>query len=221
MPLVKITSAAIATGSITGPALGLNSVGTNNFVAGSVTSNVFALNSVTTNLLAVGAVTSNALASNLSISVSRVSETLNINTSVVGDKSASGTNVNIDVLNTTVYYFSSNTTGNVTFNLRGNTTTTFDRAVQVGNTVSVVINLRHNTAAGRAQTNMMIDGGLIVINRANPDIAGGNTIFYAGNTIPTYSTITTLESNVVGISIFKKAANSYQVLYSNTLFGLA
>ena len=201
MPLVKITSNGIAAAAIGGSALGLNSISTNNFV--------------------VGAVTSNVLASNLSISVSRISETLNINTAIIGDKSASGTNVNIDVLNTTVYYFSSNTTGNVTLNLRGNTTTIFDRAVQVGNTISVVVTLRHNTAAGRASANVMIDGGLIVTNRANPDIAGGNAIFYAGNTSPTFSTLTALESNVIDISVFKKAANSYQVMFSNTLFGLA
>lgn len=217
MPLTRIITGAIADGNVvtsdiadlnvTGPKIGINAISVNNFASGTITSNV--------------------LASNLTISVSRVSETLNINTAVVGNKSAGGTtNLNIDILNTTVYYFSSNTTGNVTFNLRGNNTTTFDSAVQVGNTVSVVIALRHNVAEGRASANLMIDGGYINTNRANPDIADGNIIFYAGNTTPSFAALSSiyptsyLETNLYGVTIFKRATNSYLVLFSNTVFGL-
>ena len=173
---------------------------------------------ISANNFAGGGVTSYVLASNLSISVSLVSETLNINTVVIGSNSASGTNVNIDVLNTTVYYFSSNTTGNVTFNLRGNNTTVFDQAVQVGNTVSVVVTLRHNTASHRSGVNVMVDGGLIRTTLANPD--SGNLMFYSGNTLPAHSPIAAVESNIIGLNIIKKAANSYIVYMSNTLFGL-
>ena len=158
------------------------------------------------------------LASNLSISVSRVSETLSINTAVIGSNSASGTNVNLDIVNTTVYYFSSNTSGNVTFNLRGNNTNTFDSSVQVGNTVSVVVTLRHNTAAYRSGVNVMIDGGLIRTTLANPD--SGNLIMYSGNTLPSHAVINAIESNIIGLTVMKKAANSYVVFMSNTLFGL-
>jgi hypothetical protein len=242
-------------GSVTGTKLAINAIRANNIVAGQITGNLIATGAINGNNFAVpitgnmigayaisgnqigtgaisannfagGGITSNVLSSNLSISVSRVSETLGINSTVIGNKSASGQNVNIDVLNTTVYYFSSNTTGNVTFNLRGNNINTFDSSVSVGNTISVVITLRHNTAGGRAQTNLMIDGGLITTTRANPDIATGNLIFFAGNTAPAYTELsllyptTTLETNVIGINIFKKAANSYFVLYSNTLFGM-
>ncbi len=242
-------------GSVTGTKLAVNAIRANNIVAGQITGNLIATGAINGNNFAVpitgnmigayaisgnqigtgaisannfagGGITSNVLSSNLSISVSRVSETLGINSTVIGNKSASGQNVNIDVLNTTVYYFSSNTTGNVTFNLRGNNINTFDSSVSVGNTISVVITLRHNTAGGRAQTNLMIDGGLITTTRANPDIATGNLIFFAGNTAPAYTELsllyptTTLETNVIGINIFKKAANSYFVLYSNTLFGM-
>jgi hypothetical protein len=208
MALTKITSSSIADGtvvaadiadlSVTGPKIGTGAISANNFAGGGITSNVFA--------------------SNLSISVSRVSETLNINTAVIGSNSASGTNVNLDIVNTTVYYFSSNTSGNVTFNLRGNNINTFDSSVQVGNTVSVVVTLRHNTAAYRSGVNVMIDGGLIRTTLANPD--SGNLMFYSGNTLPTHSPITALESNIIGLNIIKKAANSYIVYMSNTLFGL-
>ena len=205
-------------GSVTGAKLTANSVRGNNIVAGTITGNQIGTGAISANNFAGGGITSNVLASNLSISVSRVSETISINTAVIGSNSASGTNVNLDVVNTTVYYFSSNTTGNVTFNLRGNNINTFDSSVQVGNTVSVIVSLRHNTAAYRSGVNVMIDGGLIRTTIATPDT--GNLIFYSGNTLPAHSPITALESNMIGLNIIKKAANSYIVYMSNTLFGL-
>jgi hypothetical protein len=205
-------------GSVTSAKLAANSVRGNNILAGQITGNLIGIGAISANNFAGGAITSNVLASNLSISVSRVSETIRINTTVVGSNSASGTNVNLDIVNTTVYYFSSNTTGNVTFNLRGNNINTFDSSVQVGNTVSVLVSLRHNTAAYRSGVNVMIDGGLVRTTLANPD--SGNLIFYSGNTLPAHSPITALESNVIGLNIIKKAANSYIVYMSNSIFGL-
>jgi hypothetical protein len=226
-------------GSVTGTKLAVNSVRGNNIVAGTITGNLIAANSISGNQIGLyavsgnqigtgaisannfagGGITSNVLASNLSISVSRVSETININSTPIGSNTAARANVNIDVLNTTVYYFSSNTSGNVTFNLRGNNTTLFDQAVQVGNTISVVVTLRHNTAAHRSGVNVAIDGGYINTTRANPD--SDNVIFYAANTTANHSTISALESNVIGLTVMKKAANSYIVYLSQTLYGLS
>ena len=224
-----INSNNIVAGQITGNLLASNIINSNNIVAGSILGNGLGLYSVSGNNIGLGAVsannfagggiTSNVLASNLSISVSRITETININSAVIGSNSASGTNVNLDIVNTTVYYFSSNTSGNVTFNLRGNNNNTFDSSVEVGNTVSVLVTLRHNTAAYRSGVNIMIDGGLIKTTMATPDT--GNLIFYSGNTLPSHSPITSLESNMIGLNVIKKAANSYIVYMSNTLFGLS
>ena len=208
----------IVAGTITGNLIADTAIASNNIVVRAITGNLLGTGSISANNFAGGAITSNVLASNLSISVSRVSETININTAVVGSNSASGTNVNLDIVNTTVYYFSSNTSGNVTFNLRGNNISTFDSSVQVGNTVSVIVTLRHNTAAYRSGVNVMIDGGLIRTTLANPDT--GNLIMYSGNTLPAHSPITAIESNIIGLNIIKKAANSYIVYMSNSIFGL-
>jgi hypothetical protein len=184
-----------------------------------VSGNQIGTGAISANNFAGGGITSNVLASNLTISVSRVSETININSTPIGSNTAARANVNLDILNTTVYYFSSNTSGNVTFNLRGNNTTIFDQAVQVGNTVSVVVTLRHNTAAHRSGVNVAIDGGYINTTRANPD--SGNIIFYAANTTANHSSIGVMESNVIGLTVMKKASNSYIVYLSQTLYGLA
>ena len=208
----------IVAGTITGNLIADTAIASNNIVVRAITGNLLGTGSISANNFAGGAITSNVLASNLSISVSRVSETININTAVVGSNSASGTNVNLDIVNTAVYYFSSNTSGNVTFNLRGNNISTFDSSVQVGNTVSVIVTLRHNTAAYRSGVNVMIDGGLIKTTLATPDT--GNLIMYSGNTLPAHSPIAAIESNIIGLNIIKKAANSYIVYMSNSIFGL-
>jgi len=213
-----ITGNQISAYAISGNQIGLGAVSGNQISAYAISGNQIGTGAISANNFAGGGITSNVLASNLSITVSRVSETININTAVIGSNSASGTNINLDIVNTTVYYFSSNTSGNVTFNLRGNNNNTFDSSVQVGNTVSVIVSLRHNTAAYRSGVNVMIDGGLISTTRATPD--SGNLIFYSGNTLPAHSPISALESNMIGLNIIKKAANSYIVYMSNTLFGL-
>ena len=224
----QITGNLIAEGVITGNLIGVSSVSGNNIGIGAISGNQIGVGAVSGNNIGIGAIsannfagggiTSNVLASNLSISVSKVTETISINTAVIGSNSASGTNVNLDVANTTVYYFNSNTSGNVTFNLRGNNINTFDSSVQVGNTISVVVTLRHNTAAYRSGVNVMIDGGLIRTTLVNPD--SGNLLMYSGNTAPAHSPITAIESNIIGLTVVKKASNSYVVFMSNTLFGL-
>jgi hypothetical protein len=214
----SISGNLIGIAAISGNQIGLGAVSGNQISAYAISGNQIGTGAISANNFAGGGITSNVLASNLSITVSRVSETININTAVIGSNSASGTNINLDIVNTTVYYFSSNTSGNVTFNLRGNNNNTFDSSVQVGNTVSVIVSLRHNTAAYRSGVNVMIDGGLISTTRASPD--SGNLIFYSGNTLPAHSPILALESNMIGLNIIKKAANSYIVYMSNTLFGL-
>jgi len=211
----------IGLGAVSGNNIGINSINaSNSIVEFSITGNLIGTGAISANNFAGGGITSNVLSSNLSISVSKVTETLGINTTVIGSKTTNGANVNLDVNDGTVYYFSSNTSGNVTFNLRGNTINTFDSSIEVGNTVSVVVTLRHNTAAYRSGVNVMIDGGLIATTRPDPD--SSNLILYAGNTLPVYSELmTALESNVIGLTVMKKAANSYIVFMSNTLFGLA
>jgi hypothetical protein len=217
----SITSNQIVVGAITGNLIATNSINASNIINQlSITGNLIGTGAISANNFAGGGITSNVLASNLSISVARISETLGINASVIGSNSSVGANVTLNILDGTVYYFNANTSGNVTFNLRGNNSTLFDQAVQVGNTISVVVSLRHNTAAHRSGVNVAIDGGYINTTRANPDIATGNIIFYAANTTANHSAISAMESNMIGLSIFKKASNSYIVYLSQTIYGL-
>lgn len=221
-------------GSVTGTKLAINSVRGNNIVAGTITGNLLAANSISGNQIGLyavsgnqigtgaisannfagGGITSNVLASNLTLTLTRTNETTNL------FSSAPSGNINIDVANTTLYYFTSNTTANVTFNLRANNVNTFDSIVRVGETITVTIMLRHSTTSGgRHAANVHIDGGLITTNRTTPDQVGANNIFYVGNLVPIYAATvpgTGVEMNMFNISVFKRAANTYTVMLSNT-----
>lgn len=204
-----IVSVDLADQAVIGAKLGLGAVSGNNISAGSISGNNITSNAIrgnnivvgtiTGNLIATRQITSNILASNLSISLSRVLETANINSIAIGG------NVNIDVTNSAVYFFDANTTANVTFNIRANTQNTFDSVTAIGETTSLAIAVKHGGV--RHEANLSIDGVT-------------QTLYYASNTRPANVAITSPEINLFSYSIFKTAANIYTVIASNTLFGL-
>jgi len=205
-----ITTSKISPLSVTGNKLGLYSVSGNNIGTGAISANNFA----------GGGITSNVLSSNLQLSVSQITEKINISGSSsfyggVAQGSVSGI-LNIDIMNATVHSFEANTTGNVTFNLRGNSINTFDSCIAVGNSVSLMIALKHNAAGGRAQTNVHIDGGLI---QSGGGGWAGNLMLYNSNTAPSFSPITKDEYNFYSLTVFKRASNTYSVFLANTTYG--
>jgi hypothetical protein len=204
MPLTKIVGASItdgtvvaadiANGSVTGPKLGITSVSGNNIGIAAISANNFA----------GGGVTSNVLASNLNISVSRTLETATLNTTAIGGTG----NVNIDVVNNTVYLFTSAATANMQFNFRANSTHSFNDVTSVGQTTSVAIAV--SSATNRYTANLMIDNVR-------------QTIVFAGNSRPAFTSTGLIpgEYNVFTYSVFKTGAATYTVFSSNTLFGTA
>ncbi len=129
-------------------------------------------------------------------------ESSNIFTTAVGG------NVNIDVGNNTSFFFSSNTTANVTFNLRanGNNGGTFDSLVPVANTLTVAIGLKQGST--RYKANLYIDGVL-------------QTVYWLGNSSPNFATSQPQSIDTYSFVVFKTAANTYTILGANTNFGLA
>lgn len=194
-----VTNVGIANGTIVSVDLADQAVIGAKLGLGAVSGNNISTNSIRGNNIVAGQITSNVLASNLSISLTRVLEEANINSIAVGG------NVNIDVVNSTVFFFNANTTANVTFNLRANTQNTFDSVIAIGETTSVAIAVKHGTV--RHEANVSIDGVI-------------QTLYYAGNTRPANVAITSPEINLFSYSVFKTAANTYTVISANTLFGL-
>jgi hypothetical protein len=145
-------------------------------------------------------VTSSRLSSNLKLNIIQVLESANIYPTAIGG------NVNIDIGNNTSYFFSANTTANVTFNLRGNTTTTFDTTVAIGQTASVAIALKQGDTKYKA--NVYIDGVL-------------QTPYWLGNSSPGYATSQPQSIDVYTYTVFKTATSTYSILAANSNFGLA
>lgn len=122
--------------------------------------------------------------------------------------SSQGGNVNIDILESSIYYLTAFPSGNLTFNLRGNSTTPLDSLLQPGQSISTVFMIAQNVVQYMA--NVSVDG---IYQAANTR--------YLGNAKPAYSASLTGNQiiDVYSISTIKIAANSYTVLSSNTIFG--
>jgi hypothetical protein len=194
-----IVSVDLADQAVVGSKLGPGAVSGNNLSAGAVSGNNITSNSIRANNIVAGSISSNTLSSNLTISLTRVLEEANINSIAIGG------NVNIDIANSSVFFFNANTTANVTFNIRANTQNTFDSVTAIGETTSVAIAVKHGDV--RHEANLSIDGVQ-------------QTLYYAGNIRPANVSISNSEINLYSYSIFKTAANVYTVISANTLFGL-
>lgn len=215
IPINAISSNNIASGAITGNLIPNNAVSGNNIVPNAIRANNIVVGEIKGNLIGTGAISSNhfvgggvtsdVLSSNLSVSVARTLET-----ALVDGGGASGT-INIDVLERTVHYYGGTTTANVTFNVRGNSTFSFDSITQIGQTTSVAAIVKNTTGGGgRRVCFLTIDGGT-------------PTIVYAANGKPgcTTTMIASTETNIFTWSILKTGASTYEVFASNTIFGSA
>lgn len=164
---------------------------------GAIIGNKIASNAIRANNIVAGQIAGNTLAANLHISLSQVLESANVYTTAIGG------NVNIDLENNTVYFFSSNTTANVTFNFRANTQNTLDSQLLIGQTVTSAILLKQGDTRYRA--NVYVDGAL-----QNP--------FYLGNSAPSFATTQQESIDLYSFNILKTAANAYTILAANSNF---
>jgi len=189
----------IGTGAVSGNQISVGAVSGNQIGLYAVSGNQIGVGAISANNFAGGGITSNVLASNLTISLARAVETANIVPSAVGEIT-----YNIHVGNSAVYFFSANTTGNITFNLRANTQNIFDSITSIGQSVSVAMIMKHGST--RHSAALQIDG--------TPQ-----TLYYAGQTAISYTqTLTQQEFNVIGFNVLKTASNTYTVLAANTLY---
>ena len=169
----------------------------NKIADGAIIGNKIASNSIRANNIVAGQIAGNTLAANLHISLGQVLESANVYSVAVGG------NVNIDLENNTVYFFSSNTTANVTFNFRANTQNTLDSQLLIGQTVTSAILLKQGATKYRA--NVYVDGAL-------------QNLWWAGNSAPSFATTQQESIDIYSFNILKTAANAYTILAANSNF---
>ena len=222
MPTQRVGSNRLANTAVTGLKLADNSVRGNNIVAGQITGNLIADSSIsgnnivsnairgnnivagqiTGNLIGLNAISGNTISANLQFNSSRIIETVNVSTIA-----ASG-NVNIDISNATVHYFTANTTSNCTFNLRANSTSMLDSILANGQSLSVAIGITQG--ATQYIANIYIDG---VLQTAN--------VKWMGNTKPSYNaSIGNAFTDLYNITTIKTGSNAFVVLAGTTSFGV-
>ena len=183
------------------PASNTLNIGVNvNFLPNAVSGRSIAESSVQGSKIVPGTLSSNLLSSGLQVSLSQVLEVANVFPTAVGG------NVNIDLSNNVTYFFTSNTTANVTFNFRGSNTSTLDSVLSIGQTITSAILLKQGATKYRA--NVYIDGVL-------------RTPWWLGNSAPGFATTQQESIDVYSFSILKTAQSTFTILASNANFQLA
>lgn len=119
-----------------------------------------------------------------------------------------GGNVNVDLLEATVYYVTGYPTSNLTFNLRGNATTPLNQILNPGQSISTVFLVTQNI--NQYAANVSVDG---VFQTAN--------LRYLGNSKPAFAASIAREFiDVYSFVTLKTGANAYTILSSNSIFGV-
>lgn len=114
---------------------------------------------------------------------------------------AMGANVNFDVLECAVVYYTANSTANSTLNIRGNSTVSLNSVMSTNQTITVAFSVTNNSSAFRV-ANLQIDGTSIT-----PKWSGGSAPTASANSIDSYA-----------FSIIKTGSAAYTVLGSKTQF---
>ena len=114
---------------------------------------------------------------------------------------AMGANVNFDVLDSAVVYYTSNATANSTLNIRGNTSVNLNSVMAANQAMTIAFAVTTGATAFRV-ANLQIDGTSIT-----PRWSGGSAPTATANSVEVYS-----------FTVFKTASATYTVLGSKTSF---
>ena len=137
-----------------------------------------------------------------SISFATGAVTKNIQeTATISATAATGT-INVDVLTSAVWYYTSNAAANWTFNFRGNASTTLNTVMSVGQSLTVAFLVQQGSTAYYA-TSITIDGS-------------ANTPIWVNGSIPNSGMVNALESYVY--TIIKTSPGTFKVLAQKTSY---
>jgi hypothetical protein len=109
--------------------------------------------------------------------------------------------VNIDMLSGAVYYYTSNSSGNFTFNIRGNSSNTLDSLMSTGQSLTVVLFCTNSTA--RNLSSVTIDTNATVSTKW----FGGSAPSGNANSVDVYT-----------LTIIKTATSTFTVFASQSKF---
>jgi len=126
-------------------------------------------------------------------------------TNSVSATAATGT-VNVDLSTAAVHYYTANAAANWTFNFRGNSSTTLNSILSVGQSATVAF-LVTNGSTAYYPTAFQVDG---------VTLTGGTAVKWQGGTAPTSGNASSIDSYT--FTIIKTASATYTVLASQVKF---
>lgn len=184
----------------------VGNINTTNLVvttANATTINTTSLVVTTANVTTLNATTANITTANLSsltvfggtTYIEEIVEKANVTAS------AMGANVNFDVLDCAVQYYTANSTANSTLNIRGNSTVSLNTVMAANQSLTVVFSITNNSSAYRV-ANLQIDGTSVT-----PKWSGGSAPTASANSVDAYS-----------FTVIKTGSAAYTVLGSKTQF---
>lgn len=156
----------------------------------------------TANMTTVVATTANLTTTNTSsliiLGTTTIEEILEKSTIAA---SAMGANVNFDVLESAVVYYTAAATANCTLNIRGNTSVNLNSVMSTNQALTIAFATTTSSPAFRV-SNVQIDG-----TEVTPKWSGGSAPTASANSVDVYS-----------FTIFKTGSAAYTVLGSKTQF---
>ena len=114
---------------------------------------------------------------------------------------AMAANVNFDVLDCAVVYYTANSTANSTINFRGNSTVSLNTVMAANQSITVAFAITNNSSAFRV-ANVQVDGTAVT-----PKWSGGSAPTASANSVDSYA-----------FTIIKTGSAAYTVLGSKTQF---
>jgi len=150
------------------------------------------------NITSLGTLTSVTTSGNLSVSGTTSVQQAKEKLVIVG--SAPTATTNFDVLSGAINYYTANMTANITLNVRGNSTTTFNSITSVGDSVTIAL-VTTTGVSVFLPTTFRIDSVTI-------------TPKYVGNTAPNTGLLQSAGVNAYTYTIIKTATSTYTVLGS-------
>lgn len=152
--------------------------------------------------LQVGGNTALTLNADKSVAFNAGGITKNIQETVTISATAATGTINVNILTSVVWYYTSNASANWIFNFRGDSSTTLNSVMSVGQSLTVAFLVQQGSTAYYA-TSITIDGS-------------ANTPVWVNGVAPTSGTVNALESYVY--TIIKTSSNTFKVLAQKTSY---
>lgn len=201
-----VTNAKIADLNISENKISSSAITEAKIAAGAVTETKIGTGAVTNSKIATNAVSSDKLATRIDLANPNLTNGAFERANVIN--SSVPTNLTYAVLDQSIIYYTGNSTGNVTINFIGNTTTSLNDALNnTANTITAVL-LMTNGATPYYVNNVLINGTIV----HNAAIKGN--LFWQGNILQVggYS----VSVDAYGFTFIKRAANTFTIIASQT-----